>query len=232
MSSIRKFDLIIALYIFGVITAELMGSKTFSLTNFSWAHLNASVAIFVLPLLFTMVDVVVEVYGRARARSLVFSGFVVIFLLILYVWLATSLPPSHRFARTEHAYDTVFHSSIRIAAASLTAFVVSELLDVAIFARLRDALKGRALWLRNNVTNFIAQFMDSFVFIFLAFYALHESFHANSSFLFSLIIPYWLIRCGLSIVETPLVYLGVWWLRGKPQTKKLSLAQTGGANGS
>lgn len=217
---IRKFDLIIALYIFGVITAELMGAKTFPLTNFSWAHLNASVAIFVLPLLFTMVDVVVEVYGRARARSMVFSGFVVIALLILYAWLTTSLPPSHRFAPTESAYDTIFHASIRISLASLAAFVVSEFLDVAIFARMRDAMRGRALWLRNNVTNFIAQFMDSFTFIFLAFYATSDTFHANFTFLFSLIIPYWLIRCGLSIVETPLVYAGVWWLRGSRSVPK------------
>ena len=214
MFSIRKFDLIMALYIFGVITAELLGSKTFPLTNFSFMHLNASVAIFVLPLLFTMVDVVVEVYGRGRARSMVWAGFVVIALLVLYAWLATSLPPSHRFAKTEAAYDTIFHSAVRISLASLAAFAVSEFMDVAIFARLRDALKGRALWLRNNVTNFVAQFMDSFVFIFLAFYVTAESFHSNTSFLFSLIIPYWLIRCALSIAETPLVYLGVWWLRG------------------
>lgn len=220
MFNIRKFDLVVALYIFGVITAELMGSKTFPLTHFSFAHLNASVAIFVLPLLFTMVDVVVEVYGRARARSLVYSGLVVIVLLILYAWLVTSLPPSHRFAGTEPAYDKIFHSAVRISLASLAAFAVSELLDVAIFARLREKLKGRALWLRNNVTNFIAQFMDSFVFIFLAFYATTESFHANVSFLFSLIIPYWLIRCALSIVETPLVYLGVWWLRGTRSAPK------------
>ena len=214
MFNIRKFDLIVALYIFGVLTAELMGSKTFPLTNFSWMHLNASVAIFVLPLLFTMVDVVVEVYGRARARSLVFAGFVVIVLLVLYAWLTTSLPPSHRFAGTEPAYDTIFHSAVRISLASLAAFAVSEFMDVAIFARLREMMKGRALWLRNNVTNFVAQFMDSFVFIFLAFYATAESFHSNFTFLFSLIIPYWLIRCGLSVVETPLVYVGVWWLRG------------------
>ncbi len=228
MFNIRKFDLVVALYIFGVITAELMGSKTFPLTSFSWAHLNASVAIFVLPLLFTMVDVVVEVYGRARARSMVYSGLVVIALLILYAWLVTSLPPSHRFASTESAYDKIFQSAVRISLASLAAFAVSELLDVAIFARLREKLKGRALWLRNNVTNFIAQFMDSFVFIFLAFYATAESFHANVSFLFSLIIPYWLIRCGLSVVETPLVYLGVWWLRGSrhPKPGELKLKGT------
>jgi uncharacterized integral membrane protein (TIGR00697 family) len=214
MINIRKMDLVVALYIFGIITAEVMGTKTFSLFNFSWLHLNAPVAIFVLPLLFTMVDVVVEVYGRARARSLVLTGLIVIFLLILFAALATSLPPSQRSSATESAFDTVFHSSIRISAASLIAFAVSEFMDVAIFARLRDRLKGRALWLRNNLTNFISQFFDSAVFLSLAFYATSQVLSSNISFLWSLLLPYWLLRCALSVVETPLVYLGAWWLRG------------------
>jgi uncharacterized integral membrane protein (TIGR00697 family) len=219
MFNVKKMDLVVGLYIFGVITAELMGTKTFSLFNFSWLHLNAPVAIFVLPLLFTMVDVVVEVYGRPRARSLVFTGLLVIALLILYAALATDLPASHRFTKTEPAYDTIFHASIRISAASLTAFAVSELMDVAIFGRLRDKLKGRALWLRNNVTNFVSQFADSAIFLSLAFYALHDSFHSNVTFLWSLLLPYWLLRCALSVVETPLVYLGAWWLRGSSNPK-------------
>ena len=69
MIRIRKFDLVMALYIFGVMSAELMGSKIFQLTNFSWMHLNASVAIFVLPLLFTLTDVVVEVHGKERRAA-------------------------------------------------------------------------------------------------------------------------------------------------------------------
>lgn len=219
MFNIRKMDLVVGLYIFGVITAEFLGTKTFPLFNFSWLHLNAPVAIFVLPLLFTMVDVVVEVYGRARAKSLVYTGLLVIALLILYAALATHLPPSIRSAKTESSYDTIFSASIRISAASLTAFAVSELMDVAIFARLRDKLKGRALWLRNNATNFVSQFMDSAVFLSLAFYAVHESFGSNVSFLWSLLLPYWLLRCGLSVIETPLVYLGAWWLRGSSNPK-------------
>lgn len=219
MVNVRKMDLVLALYIFGVITAEVLGTKTFPLTNFNWLHLNAPVAIFVLPLLFTMVDVVVEVHGRTRAKSMVYSGLVVIALLIIYAALATHLPPSARSTSSESAYDKIFSASIRISAASLIAFAVSELLDVAIFARLRERLKGRALWLRNNLTNFISQFADSMVFLSLAFYALHDSFGSNLSFLWSLLLPYWLLRCFLSVVETPLVYAGVWWLRGSNNPK-------------
>ncbi len=214
MVSVRKFDIVMAVYVFGVMVAELMGSKTFPLTNFSWLHLNATVAIFVMPLLFTLTDVVVEVHGKKRAQSMVFSGLIVVALLIGYSLLATHLPPSHRFASSEAAYDQVFAATAQISAASLVAFASSELLDVVIFSKLRERLGKRALWFRNNLSNFISQFADSTIFIVLAFYSFHQSLGSNASFLVSIIIPYWLIRCALSVVETPLVYLGVWWLRG------------------
>ncbi len=215
MFSIRKFDLVVALYIFGVMSAELMGAKTFPLTSFSWMHLNASVAIFVLPLLFTLTDVVVEVHGKKRARSMVWSGLIVVALLFLFAVLATHLSPSHRFSSTESAYDKIFGLTARISLASLTAFAISEFLDVAIFAKLRQKLHKKVLWLRNNLSNFVSMFIDSLVFIFLAFYSLNHGLGDNLSFLFGLIIPYWLIKCCLSIIETPLVYVGVRWLRGK-----------------
>lgn len=220
MFGIRKFDLVMALYIFGVMVAELMGSKTFQLTNFSWMHLNASVAIFVMPLLFTMTDIVVEVHGKKRARSMVLSGLIVVALLILYALIATHLPPSNRYASSEASYDAIFGASARIAAASLIAFAAAELLDVAVFSKLREKLGKKELWLRNNLSNFISQLFDSTIFIVLAFYSLNESFSSNTAFLLSIIIPYWLIRCFLSVVETPLVYLGVWWLKNDKNDKK------------
>ena len=73
----------------------------------------------------------------------------------------------------------------------------------------------KALWFRNNVSNFSAQLIDTTVFMTLAFYALGDSFSENTAFLLSLIIPYWLLKCFMSVIETPLVYLGVKWLKNE-----------------
>jgi uncharacterized integral membrane protein (TIGR00697 family) len=180
MKNIRKFDLVMALYVFGVMVSETMGAKTFPLV---------------------------------RARSMVLSGLIVVALLVLYSLLATHLPPSKRFAGSEASYDAIFSATAQISIASLIAFATSELLDVAVFSKLRERLGKKALWFRNNLSNFVSQFADSVIFITLAFYSFHESFSSNISFAFGLIIPYWLIRCALSLIETPLVYLGVGWLR-------------------
>ena len=111
---IRKFDLLVSLYVFGVLTAELLGAKTFPVLTIGSFQLNASVAIFVMPLLFTATDVVVEVHGRKRARSMVLCGLACAAALVFYATLATHLAPSPRFAPAEPAYDKIFGSSIRI----------------------------------------------------------------------------------------------------------------------
>lgn len=210
---IEKMDLLVAVYIFCVAVSELMGAKTFPVFDFGWVRLNASVAVFVIPLIFTINDVVTEVYGKERARSIVRSSLVVIFLLLLYSLLVTNLPASKRFASSESAYDAVFGLSARISAASLIAFALSDFLDIYVFVWLREKFGKGRLWLRNNVSNFVSQFIDSGVFLILAFYALDQSFGSNMGFIISLLIPYWLLRCALSVLETPLVYLGVKWLK-------------------
>ena len=210
---IEKMDLLIALYIFCIAASELMGAKTFPVVKVFNYQLNASVAIFVLPLIYSINDVIVEVFGVQRARSVVRSGLLVVFLILLFSLLATSLPPSIRFIAKENAYQQVFTLSARISAASLTAFAIAEFTDVFIFQKMRKKLGKKKLWLRNNVSNFVSEFLDTAVFMVLAFYAFNVSFGDNLVFLWSLILPYWLIKCFMSIIETPLVYAGVKWLK-------------------
>lgn len=213
MFYIRKFDLLVSIYMFCIAATELMGGKTFPILDLGWFKLNSSVAIFVFPLTFTINDMIKEVYGKERARSVIRSALIVISLILLFSLIATNLPPSTRFESSEAAYDTVFGLSARIAAASLTAFALAEFLDVIVFVKIRDLFGKKALWFRNNASNFISQFVDTFVFMFLAFYAFDKGLMDNLSFLFSLIIPYWLLKSFMSVIETPLVYLGVRWLR-------------------
>jgi uncharacterized integral membrane protein (TIGR00697 family) len=212
MLKIQKLDLLISLYIGCIAISELMGGKTFYIGSVFGYSLNASVAIFVIPLIYTINDVLVEVYGAERTRSIIRSGLIVIFLFMLMSVLAISLPPSARFKSSEKAYETVFGLSARVAFASLTAFIIAEFTDVFIFVKIRKALGKKALWLRNNISNFISQFADTVIFMILAFWSFDKGIGNNVSFLTSLIIPYWLLKCAMSIIETPLVYVGVKWL--------------------
>lgn len=211
--NIKKLDLLVAFYITCILMAEFLGAKTFPLANIFGFQLNASVAIFLVPLIFSVNDIITEVYGKERTRSIIRSGLLMIAFILVFTAFATVLEPSTRFASSESAYDAIFTKSVRISAASLTAFAIAEFLDVFIFVRIRKALGKNKLWLRNNLSNFISQFFDTVIFMTLAFYAFDNSLADNADFLIRLIIPYWLLKCFMSTIETPLVYLGVKWLR-------------------
>lgn len=212
---INRLDLVIAIYIACIAIAELMGAKTFPLLQIGKFTWNASVAIFVIPIIFSINDAIVEVFGVSRAKSVYRSSLVTIVIFMLFAFLAIKLPPSARFKESEAAYDLIFGQSIRIAFASLTAFAIADFLDIIIFQRLKKNLGSKVLWLRSNLSNFISQFIDTVIFMFLAFYAFDKGLGDNFSFLFSLIIPYWLLKCFMSIIETPFVYLAVSWLKGE-----------------
>src|SRR5688572_15922214 len=130
MKNIQKMDLLFAVYIFCIVATELMGIKTFPLIQFSWLHLNASVAILLFPIVFTINDIVTEVHGKERARSFMRSGLVVVCLSFVFAAIATALPPSARSSGSEFAYDKVFHSTLRISAASLIAFAIAQVTDI------------------------------------------------------------------------------------------------------
>jgi len=216
--AIQKLDFLIALYVFCTIVSELMGTKTFPILSIGAFNLNASTAIFVLPIIYSINDIITEVFGPERTRSIIRSSIVMVFLLSLISLFFTSLPPSTRYLKSEPAYDLIFKQTARISIASLLAFAISDMLDLAIFVRIRKSLGKKALWLRNNVSNIISLFIDTVVFMVLAFYAFDKPFVENYNFLISIILPYWFMKCFMSVIETPFVYLGVRWF--KKETKK------------
>lgn len=118
----NKLDLLVALYIFCICAAEMMGSKTFPLAVIGPFQLRPTVSIFLFPLIFTINDIITEVYGKERTRSIIRSGLMVIALIFGFSIFAVALPPSNLFEQTEPAYDQIFSISARVSAASLVAF--------------------------------------------------------------------------------------------------------------
>jgi queuosine precursor transporter len=217
-----KSDILVGLYVFCIITAELMGSKTFPLFKIFGFNLSGSVGMFLLPWIFSINDIFTEIFGFKRTKNLAKISILIVFLLILLAAFAVSLPPSARYASTNEAYKIIFSQSIRISIASLIAIAISNFADIKIFWKLKQKLKKQGLWLRNNLSNILATLLDTIVFMTLAFYDPNHTFSNNFHFLIGLITPYWLLKVSISIVSTPFVYLGVKWL--KSNDKKL---QTG-----
>ena len=215
-----KSDILVGLYVFCIITAELMGSKTFPLFKIFGFNLSGSVGMFLLPWIFSINDIFTEVFGFKRAKNLAKISLIIVPLLILLATFAVAMPSTLRFSSINSAYTTIFSYSIRISIASVIAMAVSNFADVKFFWRLKQKLTQQGLWFRNNLSNILATFLDAIIFMTLAFYDPTHSISSNIQFLIGLIIPSWLLKVSMSVLSTPFVYLGVKWLKG--YDKKLS----------
>jgi queuosine precursor transporter len=205
MSQDSKLDIMLAIFISSLVAANLLGTKITTILGVS-----VSVGIFAYPLSFLVTDIVAEVMGRERAKRFIVAGFISLVLVIILTSLSVVLPAASRYQYNDE-YRLVFGASLRMIVASMIAFVLAQIHDVWAFHLLKSKTKGKLLWLRNNLSTIFSQFIDTTVFMFIAFYGVTPKFTA--SFIFALIIPYWLFKIAFAIIDTPLVYLGVKWLK-------------------
>jgi len=173
---------------------------------------HVSVGILSVPIMFLITDIVAEVYGKKFANTFVFVGLIVMTFVLLLTAISVLLPVDPtRLNFSQQEYQNIFGASVRIMIASIVAFLIAQYHDVWAFHFWKEKTKGKFLWLRNNVSTFSSQFIDSTIFMFIAFYGLTPKF--TIGFLFSLIIPYWIFKILFALLDTPFVYLGVKWLK-------------------
>jgi hypothetical protein len=215
-----KTNILYGLFVGSLIAANLMGLKVASFGFF-----EASVGILLFPILFLVTDIIEEVHGKEKTKELVFVGFVVLVVVLIITAIAVLLPFAER-SLVKDEYTTIFGTTIRIFIASITAFFVSQMHDVWAFNFWKKKTKGKYLWLRNNFSTIVSTFIDTTLFMFIAFYGvtLTSYFDPAASeftveYVFTLIIPYWLVKVLFALFDTPFCYLGVQWLKGSAKNK-------------
>ncbi len=200
-----KTDIILGFFITALILANLLGSKITTILG-----VRVSVGIFFVPILFLVTDIITEVHGKEKARNFFFISVAVLIFTLLMVYVSIIMPANETWANQE-AYQLIFKGSLRMTIASLIAFIISQYHDIWAFNFWKKKTQGRFLWFRNNASTIISQFIDTTIFMFIAFYGISSKF--TVSFIFSLIIPYWLFKLAFAIIDTPLCYWGVKWLK-------------------
>jgi len=192
----EKTQVLLGIFVAAVVLANLLGTK---IANFG--VFVASVGIFMYPITFLATDIVAEVFGRKKVMTFVVAGLIANVMLFLMVALSIRLPPATRYASNE-AFLEVFNPSLRIIGASIIAFLIAQIHDVVAFEYWKKITRGRFLWLRNNASTIVSQFLDSTIFMFLAFYLATPQYTVE--FIFALIIPYWLLKVVIAHYKMPL----------------------------
>ena len=131
------------------------------------------------PITFLLTDTVAEIWGQRRAAFMVYAGFFMSFVMMAVLWIAVALPPAAAwtypaYATTQEsqlAYEATFSAPGVLVLASMTAYLVAQLIDVRLYHFWWRVTGGKHLWLRNNGSTWISQLVDTIIVnsIFLRF---------------------------------------------------------------
>lgn len=202
VSTDLAFTVLAGIFVGSLVIAAVLAAKIVVV-----GPLTVPAGVLAYALTFACTDIVAERYGRARAHQVVLAGLVALLVALALIQLALVWPAAG-FWDGGAAFQSVLASSARIIVASLIAYVVSQNADVYLFSRLRQATAGRHLWLRNNVSTMLAQFLDSAIFVSVAFLGVFP--------VLPVIFGQWLVKLAIAALDTPVVYLVVAFLR-RPQ---------------
>jgi len=180
-----------------------------------WGEVSFAVAVGVLPypLTFLCTDLISEFYGRKRANFVVFVGFVLNLWVMLILWLGGVLPGG---GPIEGAFFSVREAAFGAVTASMIAYLVAQLVDVHVFHFWKRLTKGKMLWLRNNGSTLVSQFVDTFAVITIThFYAAALPVDLQKAIwpqLWLFIGTGYVFKVAAALFDTPLIYLAVRWL--------------------
>lgn len=208
--ALRIFLLLAALFIASLVTCNLIFRKFFHVEWFGGALVfEQSVGLLPYPVTFLVTDLISELYGKRKANSVVIAGLIASVFTLVIVSVSQAVDAASWSPVNNGEFDHVFGSTIIAVAASMSAYLLAQFLDVRLFHFWKSQTGGRKLWLRNNLSTIPSQFVDTFTVLFLMCtvgeieWALFSTLLLNG-FIFKVII---------AALDTPLVYLGSWLIR-------------------
>ncbi len=187
----RLFIVLACFFIGNTIIAEVIGPKMFSLEKslgitpfdinlFGIQHisLNFSAGSILWPIVFIMTDIINEYYGRRGVLFLTYTAVGIIAYAFFMLLLTTQTAPADFWLTVNAdikpdintAFSRIFGTSMWIIIGSLTAFLVSQLIDAVFFYRFKRYTGSKMIWLRATGSTMISQFFDSFLILFIVFY--------------------------------------------------------------
>lgn len=147
-------------------------------------------------------DIINEKYGKKVANKGIYIGFFALLVSLISMEITLRfIPSAHDVA--DNALHIIFSPAFRIVLGSLAAYLVSQLLDVIIYAKIRQKLPAtKHLWIRNKASTFISKFVDSLIFVSVAFIGVFEI-----QVLIQIYLTTYLLGVVIAILDTPFVYI-------------------------
>lgn len=189
--------------------SNLIFQKFFNWDFFGVYTFEISVGILPYPITFLITDIICEVYGKRKANQVVVAGIFASFFSLLIVFLADAVPATNWSPIDDGLFNRVFGATAIAVFASMTAYLLAQFIDIQIFHFWKRLTKGKHLWLRNNFSTFLSQFVDTFSVLFLLC-----SFNKIDWNLFgTLLLSGFMFKVIVAAFDTPILYAFVYLFR-------------------
>ena len=228
---LKLFLFISAFFVANALIAECIGGKIFSLekifglqpasfTLLGQSGLSYSLTCGVLlwPLEFVITDIVNEYYGPKAVRRISYTAVILITYAFIMFYMAIKVPPAGWWPASgqgkgipdmQTAFGGVFGQGMWIIAGSLVAFLVSQVVDVLVFHRIKKVTGEKKLWLRATGSTMVSQLIDSFIVLIIAF-------KLGADWSWGLVIAIGLVNYSykflMAVLLTPVVYIAEKWI--------------------
>ncbi len=229
----RLFIILSGIFLTAALIAEFIGVKIFSLeTTLGWKpaalHLfggiysfNLTCGVLLWPVVFIMTDIINEYYGQKGVKFLSWMTIILIGFGFLMVFGAISTSPntwwitSKKVAGVEDmnaSFNGIYGQGLGIVVASMTAFLIGQLVDVAIFHKIKKITGESKIWLRSTGSTLVSQLIDSFVVLIIAFYVYPKLVKGQGEpwpfdQLIAICIVNYIYKFIVAILLTPVIYI-------------------------
>src|SRR6266487_777472 len=215
-----------AFFVANALIAECIGTKIFSLEKLFGLHpssftlfgqpglsFNLTCGVLLWPLEFVMTDIVNEYYGPKAVRRISFIAVALISYAFLMFYMAMAVPPADFWYGTgikngvpdmSKAFNGIFGQGMWIIFGSLTAFLVSQIVDVTVFHRIKKVTGEKRVWLRATGSTIVSQLVDSFIVLFIAF-KIGQGW--SWQLVLGICIMNYIYKASMAIILTPVIYL-------------------------
>lgn len=234
----RYYEFVMAAFVAILLLSNIIGAAKLTFVEIDWWPAGwwpAPEGIFIygagilfFPLGYVIGDVLTEIYGFARAKRVIWTGFAAMIFLAFMSYVVVSLPAFDGWACSASGFDgqgplvsrgnpngptgaicqetyvSVFGNAWRIVLASIIAFWAGEFVNSYVMAKMKVWTKGRALWSRTIGSTVVGQGVDSIIFYPIAFLGIW-----TTQAVVTVMITNWLLKVIWEAALTPVTYLVV-----------------------
>lgn len=195
------YVILAGIFITNAVVAELIGGKLI--------HVGSavmSIGILPWPVVFITTDLINDYFGQKGVKklSLITAGLIAYCFVLLYIALNIPAVKGNNLV-TDLQFNAVFGQSMWIIVGSITAFLVSQLIDVTVFHFVKNRTGKKMIWLRSTGSTVISQLFDSFIVLGIAFWMTGKM--TTEVFVKSALTGYF-VKLIIAILLTPLIYVG------------------------